>query len=457
MPRGAASAASWSRRVNQPVVLLVDDDPGVRFTLAEVLSEAEVEVIQAADGLDALAKLSDRPVDLVITDLKMPKMDGMTLLAEIKKKDPHAKVVMITAHGSEAAAVEAMKLGAYDYFPKPFDVDAVAMVVKRATQAVRLESENRRLKAELVLARRMVFRSERMMRVAELVERIARRDVTVLITGKSGTGKELVARALVEASARSSQPYVTFNCAAIAKDLAEAELFGHKEGAFTGATSARAGLFRRAHGGTIFLDEIAELDPEVQGKLLRVFQEGEVRPVGEDRAVKVDVRIISATHRDLHAEVEAGRFREDLFYRLNVVRIELPPLSERPEDLEPLIDHFVKKYAERFGIENPRLAPHARQRLLERTYPGNVRELENAVERMVALATDSTIDDSGGAEVGATDPLGLKERVDAYERGLILAELKHSGWNRSEAARRLKIGRVTLLDKLKKHNVSEEE
>jgi two-component system response regulator HydG len=239
--------------------------------------------------------------------------------------------------------------------------------------------------------------------------------------------------------------------------LAEAELFGHEQGAFTGATSARTGLFRQAHQGTIFLDEIAELDLEVQGKLLRVIQEGEVRPVGLDRPIEVDVRIISATHRDLTEEVEAGRFREDLYYRLNVVRIELPPLSDRPEDVEPLIDHFVAKYAERFGIENPQLTAPARRRLLSRAYPGNVRELENAVERMVALATDGTIDDIEGEMVGVTEPLGLKERVDAYERGLILAELKRAGWNRSEAARRLKVGRVTLLDKLKKHNVSEEE
>jgi two-component system, NtrC family, response regulator HydG len=200
-----------------------------------------------------------------------------------------------------------------------------------------------------------------------------------------------------------------------------------------------------------------ELDLEVQGKLLRVIQEGELRPVGEDRSVKVNVRIISATHRDPLEEIERGRFREDLFYRLNVVRIDLPPLSERPEDIEPLIDHFVAKYAERFGIENPQLTPSARQRLLSRSYPGNVRELENAVERMLALATSSTIDDIEGGAVGVSEPLGLKERVDAYERGLILAELKRAGWNRSEAARRLKIGRVTLLDKLKKHNVSEEE
>ncbi len=443
--------------MTRPLVLICDDDPGVRFTLTEVLADSDVEVVEAANGVQALEVLSDRRADLVITDLKMPKMDGLALLARLRAQDPDAKVVMITAHGSEAAAVEAMKLGAYDYFPKPFDVDAVAQVVRRATAAVRLESENRRLKAELALARRMIFRSERMMRVAEIVERVARRDVTVLITGKSGTGKELVASALVEASGRADRAYVTFNCAAIAKDLAEAELFGHKSGAFTGATSARAGLFRQADGGTIFLDEIAELDLDVQGKLLRVIQEGEVRPVGEDRPVKVDVRIISATHRDLLQQVHAGRFREDLFYRLNVVRIDLPPLSDRPEDVDPLIDHFVKKYAERFGIENARLASSARARLLARAYPGNVRELENAVERMVALASGSTIDDVDSEEPATTEPLGLKERIDAYERGLILGELKRAGWNRSEAARRLKIGRVTLLDKLKKHNLSEGE
>lgn len=442
--------------MTKPTVLLVDDDPGVRFTLAEVLTDADVEVLEAENGEEALSVLETHAADLVITDLKMPRMDGMVLLEHLRKQRPELKVVMITAHGSESAAVEAMKLGAYDYFPKPFDVDQVAQVVERATEAVRLRIQNRRLEAARALSQHMVFRSDKMHRIAEFVERIAPKDVTVLIHGASGTGKELVGDAIVAASQRADRPFVKFNCAAIARELAEAELFGHRQGAYTGATTSREGLFRRADGGTIFLDEIAELDLEVQGKLLRVIQSGEVKPVGEDRPMTVNVRIISATHRKLEEEVSAGRFREDLFYRLNVVRIDLPPLSERPDDLEPLIDFFLRKYAERFGLENPRLSPTARHRLLTREYAGNVRELENAVERLVALATDGYIEDLDGAEVGATEPLGLKERVEAYERGLILAELKRCGWNRSEAARRLKIGRVTLLDKLKKYRLSED-
>jgi two-component system response regulator HydG len=443
----------------KPLVLVVDDDAGVRYTLGEVLREADVDVIDADDGVAALALLAEHAVDLVITDLKMPRMDGMALLRAAKAKDPGLKIVMITAHGSEAAAVEAMKLGAYDYFPKPFDVDRVAAAVARATEAVRLRGENAKLSAALALSRHMVFRSEKMLRVGQLVERVAKKDVIVLITGASGTGKELVASAIVAASRRADAPFVRFNCAAIAKEIAEAELFGHKAGAYTGATESRAGLFRQADGGTIFLDEIAELGLDIQGKLLRVLQDGEVKPVGEDRPVRVDVRVLSATHRDLAKEVEAGRFREDLYYRLDVVRIDLPALAERPEDKEPLIDAFLRKYGERFGLDRPRLTARARERLLARDYPGNVRELENAVERLVALATDEVIDlldGDGGGEPRAAEPLGLKERVEAYERGLIRGELERTGWNRSEAARRLQIGRVTLLDKMKKYGFSEE-
>ncbi|MCK6550362.1 sigma-54 dependent transcriptional regulator [Myxococcota bacterium] len=439
----------------RPTVLLVDDDDGVRFTLSEILVELDVEVLEARDGAAALAILGQRDVDLVITDLKMPGIDGMELLRRAKAQRPELKLVMITAHGSETAAVEAMKLGAFDYFPKPFEVDQVAHVVRRATEHVTLRRENARLRAELTLGRHMVYRSRAMARVAEVVERVAPRDVTVLVTGESGTGKELVAEAIVAASARANKPFVRFNCAALPRDVAEAELFGHSTGAFTGAHRARAGLFRQADRGTLFLDEIGELDLSVQSKLLRVIQQGEVRPVGVDVTEKVDVRLIAATHRDLQAEVAAGRFREDLFYRLNVIRVHLPPLRERPEDVEPLIDHFLRKYGVRFGVPNPILSADVRSKLLSREYRGNVRELENAVERLVALSTTSEVVDDL-EDAGVTEPargLGLKERVEAYERGLILAELERTGWNKSETARRLDIARVTLLDKLKKYGL----
>jgi two-component system, NtrC family, response regulator HydG len=444
----------------RPLVLVVDDDPGVRFTLSEVLAEADVEVLQAASGDEALQRLADHEVHLVVTDLRMPGMDGLELLSRIKAERPSLLVVMITAHGSEAAAVQAMKLGAYDYFAKPFEVEEVLASVRRATAAVRLDLENRRLRAELALGRRMVFRSLAMSRVAELVDRVASREVTVLITGESGTGKELVAEALVAASPRADRPFLRFNCAALPRDLAEAELFGHSAGAFTGATRARPGLFRHADGGTLLLDEVGELDPVIQGKLLRVLQTGELKPVGEDRATRTDVRILAATHRDLQAEVTAGRFREDLFYRLHVVVIHLPPLRDRRDDIEPLIDHFLHKHAERFGLPRCTLAPALRAELAGREYRGNVRELSNLVERAVALAPEDgrieSLDLPGGetaADGASGEGLGLRERVDAFERGLILEELRRCGGNRSEAARRLRIGRVTLLDKLKKHGI----
>jgi two-component system response regulator HydG len=295
-----------------------------------------------------------------------------------------------------------------------------------------------------------------MRRVALLVYRVAPRDVTVLLQGPSGTGKERLAEALVAASTRASAPFVRFNCAAVPRDLAEAELFGHSRGAFTGAHRARPGLFREAHGGTLLLDEVGELDLATQGKLLRVLQERRVRPVGEDREVDVDVRLLCATNRDLRAEVAAGRFRDDLYYRLNVVEIRVPPLSERPEDVPLLIDHFLQRYADRFGVGPLTLAPALRGQLAAAAYPGNVRELQHRIERLVALSSGGVIEqvpleDAAGA--AGPPALGLKERVEAFERGLLAEALQAAGGNRSETARRLGISRVTLLDKLKKYGL----
>jgi len=279
----------------------------------------------------------------------MPRMDGMELLRRIKDGPSAPVVVMITAHGSERQAVEAMKVGAFDYFRKPFEPDELLAVVRRALESATLRADNERLAGELNLARTMVFESAAMSRLAVLVQRVAPRDVTVLITGESGTGKERVAEALVRASSRKDAPYVRFNCAAITPELAEAELFGHTKGAFTGAHRTRAGLFREASSGTLLLDEIGEMDLRTQARLLRVLQEGEVRPVGEDRPVPIDVRIVAATHRDLPKLVGEGRFREDLYYRLHVVQLCVPPLRERPEDVPVLFRHFIERYAERFA------------------------------------------------------------------------------------------------------------
>jgi two-component system, NtrC family, response regulator HydG len=372
-------------------------------------------------------------------------------------------VVLITAHGSERDAVEAIKAGAYDYFKKPFETEELLVVVRRAVEAVRLRDENERLAGELALSRTMVFGSESMRSLARLVARVAPRDITVLITGESGTGKERVAEALMRASPRAQKPFVRFNCAALSPELAEAELFGHARGAFTGAVRSRPGLFGEADGGTILLDEVGELAASAQAKLLRVLQEGEVRPVGEERSRTVDVRVLAATHRDLEAEVKAGRFREDLFYRLNVVRLHVPPLRERPDDVVLLARHFLDRFATRFGIEGLRVPEALFDRLRAHPWPGNVRELENALESLVALSPPEGLDLSllpfGHGETAPAEdgPLSLKQRVEAYERGLVYEALRAALGNRSEAARRLGISRVTLHDKLKKYGLGGDE
>jgi two-component system response regulator HydG len=442
-------------------VLVVDDDASIRYTLRGFLEDAGHEVIEANDGADALAILSrDSDVALVITDLRMPRIDGMELLRRARALPSAPTVVMITAHGSERDAVEAMKLGAFDYFRKPFEPDELLAVIHRALERETLRADKRRLEGELNLARTMVFESAAMRRLASLVQRVGPRDVTVLIVGESGTGKERVAEAIVSASARRDRPFVRFNCAALTPELAEAELFGHKKGAFTGADRARPGLFREANGGTLLLDEVGELDARTQAMLLRVLQEGEVRPVGEERPIPIDVRIVAATHRDLASRVADGHFREDLYYRLKVVQLEVPPLRERPEDIVPIFRHLLSRYADRFGTGPLRVAPSVEARLVAHAWPGNVRELQNLVESLVALSIDGAIDESAlpsTSETGASETAGLRERVDAFERGVIVSTLRECDGNRSEAARRLRISRATLHEKLHKHGLGSRE
>jgi two-component system, NtrC family, response regulator HydG len=441
-------------------VLVVDDDPGVRYTLREILSSEGLVVDEAADGAEALARFEAQPAPLVLTDLRMPNVDGMELLRRLAGRSPAPRVVMITAHGSERQAVEAMKAGAYDYFRKPFENDELVAVVRRAVEAVRLAHENERLAGELALARSMVFASEAMRRLAVLVARVAPRDVTVLVTGESGTGKERVAEAIVQASRRAERPFVRFNCAALTPELAEAELFGHAKGAFTGAARARPGLFGEADGGTILLDEVGELAAPAQAKLLRVLQAGEVRAVGEERTRIVDVRVLAATHRDLAEDARSGRFREDLFYRLNVVHLRIPPLRERPEDVRVLARHFLDRFAERFGVSPLRVPEALFERLAAHSWPGNVRELENAIEALVALSPPDGLDLSllpgAGAPAAEKEPLPLRERVSAYERGIVVEALRAARGNRSEAARRLGISRVTLHDKLRRYGLGDD-
>jgi DNA-binding NtrC family response regulator len=441
-------------------ILVVDDDDVGRYTLRGLFEDEGFVVDEAPDGVVALERLAVGEYDLVISDLRMPRMDGMELLRRMQTMTPPPRTVMLTAHGSERHAVEAMKLGAFDYFRKPFEVDEVLAVVRRAVGTLALERENEQLRGEVNLLHSLVFASEAMSKLALLVKRVAPRDVTVLITGESGTGKERVAEAIVRASKRADKPFVRFNCAALSPELAEAELFGHSRGAFTGAVRARAGLFREADGGTLLLDEIGELAPGAQAKLLRVLQEGEVRPVGEDRAYKVDIRVLAATHRDLAGWAASGKFREDLYYRLKVVTLHIPPLRERQEDIPVLARHFLSRFSQRFGLPMAQLTPELLGVLRAHTWPGNVREMENALESAVALSPDGSLDLSllpGGTaavrEDGTAGGAGLRERVGAYERGAIVAALEAARGNQSEAARILDIGRATLQDKMRKYGL----
>ncbi len=429
-------------------ILVVDDDAVGRYTLRGLLEEEGLAVEEAPDGEAALERLTQSEFDLVISDLRMPRLDGMELLRRTQAMVPQPRIILLTAHGSERHAVEAMKLGALDYFRKPFDVDEVLTVVRRSVATLQLERENEQLRGEVNLLHSLVFTSAAMSRLALLVKRVAPRDVTVLITGESGTGKERVAEALVRASRRADKPFVRFNCAALKSELAEAELFGHARGAFTGAVRTRAGLFREADGGTLLLDEIAELDADTQAKLLRVLQESEIRPLGEDRTYRVDVRILAATHRDLSSLVIAGRFRDDLLYRLKVVTLHVPPLRERPEDIPVLAHHFLSRAAQRFAVAPARVTPELLARLAAYSWPGNVRELENALESAVALSPDGTIDltflpDASDSPQPQPAPTRFKEQVAAYERGLIVAALDAAKGNQSEAARLLEMGRAS--------------
>jgi DNA-binding NtrC family response regulator len=441
-------------------VLVVDDEPAVLFTLKEVLAERGHEPITATNGQEALARLEG--AEAVITDLTMPGMDGLALLAAIRERDPTLPVVLLTAHGSEKVAVQAMKAGAYDYATKPFDIDELIVVVERALEARALRSATRMLSAEQAIGKRIVGTSPPMRRLLDAIGRVADKDVTVLVRGETGTGKELVASLLHAESRRRHKPLVRFNCAAIPGELAEAELFGHARGAFTGAQAARRGFFAEADGGTLVLDEVGELAHGVQAKLLRAIQEGEIQPVGSGRVERVDVRLVACTNRDLAAEAKAGRFREDLYYRLAVIELVVPPLRERAGDIPALAGEMARRYGDKFGLPGARLAPELVTRLAAAPWPGNVRQLENTIARLLAMASGPEIDAAAFEGEGAPAPgpeaeaegLSLREQVEAFERAVIARALAAAHGNQSEAARRLGASRVTLVDKIKKYGLS---
>jgi two-component system response regulator AtoC len=448
-------------------VLVIDDDASLRFTLEAVLSDAGL-VVEASDGgVSGLSAFEARGADVVLTDLAMPGMDGMQVLARMRVSDPSVPVLILTAHGSERVAVAAMKSGAFDYIPKPFDPDELVLAVRRASEWRDLRLQNARLRTEAALGGEIVADSPAMKRVMDVVARVAPKDVTVLLSGESGAGKDVLARALHAHSRRADKPLVRFNAAAIPSDLAEAELFGHTKGAFTGAQSARLGYFQQANRGTLFIDEIGELPLAIQAKVLRALQSGEVQQLG-GRAENVDVRLIAASNRDLAADVKAGRFREDLYYRLNVVPIRVPSLRERIEDVEPLVRAFVRRYADRYGMGAVDVEPALVEALRVNVWPGNVRELENTIARLLALAPDERITlalwrslSEGSSQASVTlmaagDPgpgHPLRARVEAFERTLIAEAFESAGHNQSETARRLGVSRPALIEKLHKYRL----
>ncbi len=447
-------------------VLVIDDDASLRYTLEAVLSDAGFLVETCETGAKGLVAFEQRGADVVLTDLAMPEMDGMQVLERLRAQDPSVPVLMLTAHGSERVAVAAMKAGAYDYLPKPFDPDELALVVRRGIEMRLLRLQNARLRAETALGRTIVAESPAMRRVLDMVARVAPKDVTVLFTGESGAGKDVVATAVHAHSRRAEKAFIRFNAAAIPSELAEAELFGHTKGAFTGAQTARQGYFQQADKGTLFIDEIGELPLAIQAKILRALQSGDVQQVG-GRAERVDVRLIAATNRDLATEAKAGRFREDLFYRLNVVPIRVPPLRERIEDIEPLVRTFVRSYADRYGMGPVEIEPALVDAMKSHTWPGNVRELENTVARLLALAPDERLSLAlwrSLAEPRASQPPGgtsgdpgpshpLRARVEAFERTIISEQFDSSNKNQSETARRLGVSRPALIEKLHKYGL----
>jgi DNA-binding NtrC family response regulator len=451
-------------RCSVATILIVDDDPSVLFVLKELFEERGHRALTVTTGADAVRKLGG--VDLVLTDLQMPAMSGLEVLVAVREHDPSVPTILLTAHGSEKDAVSAMKAGAYDYLTKPFDIDEVALIIERALEARALKAQNRRLVGEQALGKRMIGDSPAMKKLLEDVARVAEKDVTVLIRGETGTGKELVASLLHAQSKRSKKTFLRFNCAAIPAELAESHMFGYVKGAFTGAQGTGRGFFAEADGGTLVLDEVGELPHNVQAALLRALQDGEIQRVGAARPEKMDVRIVASTNRDLSQESQNGRFREDLYYRLAVVELVVPPLRERRADIPSLAEEFARRYKEKFGLDRFELAPGLVQRLAVADWPGNVRQLENTIARLAALSSGGVAEadafqpraSSNGAPVpvdAGTPELGpsLREQVEAFERNLVARALEGSNGNQSEAARRLGTSRPTLVDKLRKYGL----
>jgi len=444
------------------MILLVDDEPSARTTMALLLRKRGHRVIEAADVGAATKALADAAVEVVVTDLRMPDGDGLDVLRAAKAHCPEADVILLTAYAGWESAKEAIRLGAFDYFEKGREPDELLHRIERAVEDKALRRENENLRAQVrerFALPGLVANSAEMAQVLELVERVAPTEATVLIRGESGTGKEMIAKALHQASNRAGGRFVAINCGALPETLLESEIFGHVKGAFTGAGASKKGLFEEAHAGTLFLDEIGEMAPGLQVTLLRALQSGEVRPVGSTQVVTVDARVVAATNRDLEPMIRQGLFREDLFYRLNVIPIVLPPLRERREDIPLLAEHSLARFAQRQG-RVLRLTAGATERLLRYAWPGNVRELENAMERLAILARHETIEPGdlpphigAGLALGPAPGLTAEQTLAEAERAHIIQILERHGWNHSRAAEALGIGRTTLWRKLKDYGI----
>jgi len=452
-------------------ILVVDDEDNLRHMLQVMLRKNGYLVDVAVEGNEAFAMASANRYDFVLCDIRMPVLDGTGFLEKATAAGLDATIIMMSAYGTIDTAIECMKLGAYDYISKPFKTDEILLVLRKAAERERLKTENRQLKEEMLREcsfASMVSRNREMLAIFSLIRKVCDFKTTVLILGESGTGKELIARALHYNSVRRGAPFVAVNCGAIPENLLESELFGHVKGAFTDASTDKAGMFEQADNGTLFLDEIGEMPLALQVKLLRVLQEGEIRRVGGTAPKKIDVRVVSATSKDLEQEVAQGRFREDLFFRLNVLSIHLPPLRERNEDLPLLVDHFLRKYGDEMDRKEITCPPDVLKVLMAYTWPGNIRELENCMQRGLLLCEGDTLETSclpdkimlkapAGMTVAAlclaNDNLSIKRASEQLERDMIRRALEKTSGNRTHAARLLEISHRSLLYKLKEYGI----
>ncbi len=452
----------------KPRILVIDDEPAIRDSMKMILEYEGYECVRAATGQEGVAIVQKDAPDLVFLDVKMPGMDGIEVLKLIKGVDERLPVVMISGHGTTETTVEAIKLGAEDFIPKPFERERILQTVKIVLEKTRLTEENRSLRKVIELRHQMVGKSAALRRVMEAVRRAAPTNASVLLLGESGVGKELVARTIHGNSLRSRERFVQVNCAAIPDELIESELFGHEKGSFTGATEKQIGKFEQADRGTIFLDEIGDMSFKTQAKVLRVLQEGEVERLGSARTIKVDVRVISATNKTLEEEIEKGTFREDLYFRLAVIPIDVPPLRERSEDIQLLIPHFIDQLARENNLKAKRVTPAAMEELQRHYWKGNIRELRNTVERMLIMSAGDAIDVSDLPDSVRFDrtprvpdnegqkPGTLREFKENAERAFLVEKLRESGWNISKTAEVIGTPRSNLYKKLEQYHISQE-